>query len=77
MTPSPATDATDRECMTRAVFAASTVRCVTSPNPWVGAVLRTPGGQMFEGATRSPGASTPRSSRSTPPATPRTVRRST
>ncbi len=55
MTPSPATDATDRECMTRAVFAASTVRCVTSPNPWVGAVLRTPDGQMFEGATREPG----------------------
>jgi diaminohydroxyphosphoribosylaminopyrimidine deaminase/5-amino-6-(5-phosphoribosylamino)uracil reductase len=50
-----ATDAIDRECMTRAIAAAGRVRCVTSPNPWVGAVVRTPDGQMFEGATREPG----------------------
>ena len=52
---SPATDAVDRECMTRAIAAAARVRCITSPNPWVGAVVRTPGGRMFEGATREPG----------------------
>lgn len=55
MTPSPSTDAIDRECMTRAIAAAASVRCITSPNPWVGAVLRTPDGQMFEGATQEPG----------------------
>lgn len=55
MTQSTATDAIDRECMTRAVAAAARVRCLTPPNPWVGAVLRTPSGQMFEGATRAPG----------------------
>ncbi len=47
--------ATDRECMTRALAAASTVRCITSPNPWVGAVLRTPDGVLFAGATEEPG----------------------
>ena len=30
-------DPVDRECMTRAIAAASEVRCITSPNPWVGA----------------------------------------
>lgn len=49
------TAAIDRECMTRAIAAASDVRCITSPNPWVGAVLRTPDGEMFEGATQEPG----------------------
>jgi diaminohydroxyphosphoribosylaminopyrimidine deaminase/5-amino-6-(5-phosphoribosylamino)uracil reductase len=49
------TAAIDRECMTRAIAAASRVRCITSPNPWVGAVLRTDDGSMFEGATREPG----------------------
>jgi diaminohydroxyphosphoribosylaminopyrimidine deaminase/5-amino-6-(5-phosphoribosylamino)uracil reductase len=49
------TAAIDRECMTRAIAAASRVRCITSPNPWVGAVLRTNDGSMFEGATREPG----------------------
>ena len=49
------TAAIDRECMTRAIAAASRVRCITSPNPWVGAVLRTEDGSMFEGATREPG----------------------
>ncbi|MBS1837149.1 MAG: bifunctional diaminohydroxyphosphoribosylaminopyrimidine deaminase/5-amino-6-(5-phosphoribosylamino)uracil reductase RibD [Actinobacteria bacterium] len=49
--------AVDRECMTRAMAAAARVRCATSPNPWVGAVLRTADGQMFEGATEPPGGS--------------------
>lgn len=47
--------AVDRECMARAIAAAARVRCATSPNPWVGAVLRTADGQMFEGATEPPG----------------------
>lgn len=47
--------ATDRECMTRALAAATRVRCATSPNPWVGAVLRTPDGSLHEGATGEPG----------------------
>jgi diaminohydroxyphosphoribosylaminopyrimidine deaminase/5-amino-6-(5-phosphoribosylamino)uracil reductase len=51
----PATDAVDRECMTRAIAAAGRVRCLTSPNPWVGAVVRTADGRMFEGATQEPG----------------------
>jgi diaminohydroxyphosphoribosylaminopyrimidine deaminase / 5-amino-6-(5-phosphoribosylamino)uracil reductase len=55
--PDAAADAVDRECMTRAIAAAATVRCVTSPNPWVGAVLRTPDGAMYEGATQAPGRS--------------------
>jgi diaminohydroxyphosphoribosylaminopyrimidine deaminase/5-amino-6-(5-phosphoribosylamino)uracil reductase len=53
--PTPAADAVDRECMTRAIAAAARVRCITSPNPWVGAVVRTTDGRMHEGATREPG----------------------
>ncbi len=49
------TDAVDRECMTRALAAGSTVRCITSPNPWVGAVVRTRAGAIHEGATGEPG----------------------
>lgn len=48
-------DAVDRECMTRALAAGATVRCITSPNPWVGAVIRTTSGAIFEGATGEPG----------------------
>lgn len=48
-------DPVDRECMTRAMAAAGSVRCITSPNPWVGAVVRTADGRMFEGATQEPG----------------------
>ncbi len=55
MTRSVPIDAIDRECMTRAIAAASDVRCITSPNPWVGAVVRTPDGEMFQGATQEPG----------------------
>lgn len=52
----PATsDAVDRECMVRAIAAAASVRCATSPNPWVGAVLRSTDGAMFVGATEPPG----------------------
>lgn len=51
----PPLDALDRECMTRAIAAAATVRCSTSPNPWVGAVVRTSDGRLFEGATAPPG----------------------
>ncbi len=36
--------------MARAIAAAARVRCITSPNPWVGAVLRSAGGELFEGA---------------------------
>lgn len=43
--------------MTRAIAAAATVRCTTSPNPWVGAVVRTDDGTMFVGATAPPGGS--------------------
>jgi diaminohydroxyphosphoribosylaminopyrimidine deaminase/5-amino-6-(5-phosphoribosylamino)uracil reductase len=55
MVTAPSTDAIDRECMTRAIAEAGSVRCITSPNPWVGAVVRTAEGQMFHGATQEPG----------------------
>lgn len=48
-------DVIDRECMARAIAAASRVRCITSPNPWVGAVVRTGDGEIFDGATLEPG----------------------
>ncbi len=54
-TPPANADANDRECMVRAIAAAATVRCATSPNPWVGAVVRAADGQMFTGATEPPG----------------------
>lgn len=43
--------------MTRAIAAAATARCFTSPNPWVGAVVRTDDGTKFVGATAPPGGS--------------------
>jgi diaminohydroxyphosphoribosylaminopyrimidine deaminase / 5-amino-6-(5-phosphoribosylamino)uracil reductase len=55
MAPRPETAAIDRECMARAIAAAARVRCITSPNPWVGAVVRTTAGAMHEGATLEPG----------------------
>ena len=55
MTASPRTAAIDRECMTRALAAAAQVRCLTAPNPWVGAVIRTEAGRLIEGATQEPG----------------------
>ncbi len=50
-------DGVDRECMTRALAAATEVRCITSPNPWVGCVVRTDAGALFDGATQQPGGS--------------------
>jgi diaminohydroxyphosphoribosylaminopyrimidine deaminase/5-amino-6-(5-phosphoribosylamino)uracil reductase len=41
--------------MSRAIELAAGVRSITSPNPWVGAVLVTADGSMFEGATEAPG----------------------
>ncbi|CAB4544494.1 unannotated protein [freshwater metagenome] len=41
--------------MTRALAAAAQVRCLTAPNPWVGAVIRTEAGRLIEGATQEPG----------------------
>jgi diaminohydroxyphosphoribosylaminopyrimidine deaminase/5-amino-6-(5-phosphoribosylamino)uracil reductase len=48
-------EVTDRECMTRALQAANEVRCITSPNPWVGCVIRSVGGELWTGATLEPG----------------------
>ena len=48
-------DPVDREFMTRAMAAANEVRCITAPNPWVGAVIRTADGRNFDGATSEPG----------------------
>jgi diaminohydroxyphosphoribosylaminopyrimidine deaminase / 5-amino-6-(5-phosphoribosylamino)uracil reductase len=41
--------------MARAVALADAVRGTTSPNPWVGAVVVSPTGATFEGATAPPG----------------------
>ena len=41
--------------MDRALGLATSVRGSTSPNPWVGCVLETPDGRVFEGATAPPG----------------------
>jgi diaminohydroxyphosphoribosylaminopyrimidine deaminase / 5-amino-6-(5-phosphoribosylamino)uracil reductase len=46
---------TDEEFMAQAIAVASGVRCLTSPNPWVGCVIVTPNGETFEGATAPPG----------------------
>jgi len=45
----------DVEAMRRAVAAAWRVRTATSPNPWVGCVLVTAGGEVCTGATAPPG----------------------
>ena len=45
----------DEAAMTRAVGLAAAVRATASPNPWVGCVIVTPGGESFEGATQPPG----------------------
>src|SRR5947209_2034156 len=42
--------------MDRAIALAAGVRSITSPNPWVGAVLVTRAGTTFDGATEAPGA---------------------
>jgi diaminohydroxyphosphoribosylaminopyrimidine deaminase/5-amino-6-(5-phosphoribosylamino)uracil reductase len=46
---------TDEAVMRRALELAAGVRGLTSPNPWVGAVVVTPNGASFEGATQPPG----------------------
>lgn len=56
MTPDrPPTEFTDVSVMQWAMRLAATVRMSTSPNPWVGCVLRTADGRWFEGATEPPG----------------------
>ncbi len=47
--------AVDRDLMGRAIANAARVRHITSPNPWVGAVVASTGGSMYDGATRPPG----------------------
>ena len=48
-------DATDERFMRLAMANASTVRLTTRPNPWVGSVVVTDGGDVFQGATSEPG----------------------
>ena len=45
----------DHQAMARAVTLAWRARAVASPNPWVGAVVETSEGRIFEGATAAPG----------------------
>ena len=45
----------DVEAMDRALALAASVRTSTAPNPWVGCVLESPDGRIFEGATAPPG----------------------
>ncbi|MGH9087219.1 MAG: bifunctional diaminohydroxyphosphoribosylaminopyrimidine deaminase/5-amino-6-(5-phosphoribosylamino)uracil reductase RibD [Acidimicrobiales bacterium] len=52
--PGPSADR-DEAWMRRAVELADGVRGTTAPNPWVGAVLVTASGAVFEGATAPPG----------------------
>jgi diaminohydroxyphosphoribosylaminopyrimidine deaminase/5-amino-6-(5-phosphoribosylamino)uracil reductase len=50
-----AEDPADLAAMRRALALAASVRMRTSPNPWVGAVVVSPDGDSFEGATDPPG----------------------
>lgn len=45
----------DHELMERAAANAARSRFITSPNPWVGAVVAATDGELFDGATRPPG----------------------
>jgi diaminohydroxyphosphoribosylaminopyrimidine deaminase/5-amino-6-(5-phosphoribosylamino)uracil reductase len=49
------TAATDAERFGRAVELAAAVRAVAPPNPWVGCVVETADGRLFEGATEAAG----------------------
>jgi diaminohydroxyphosphoribosylaminopyrimidine deaminase/5-amino-6-(5-phosphoribosylamino)uracil reductase len=46
----------DDTMMQRALAAAARSRTVSPPNPWVGCVIVTADGQIFEGATEAPGS---------------------
>ena len=48
-------DLTDDKHMQRALAMAATARHVAPPNPWVGAVIITADGSIYEGATSAPG----------------------
>ncbi|MHB8219032.1 MAG: bifunctional diaminohydroxyphosphoribosylaminopyrimidine deaminase/5-amino-6-(5-phosphoribosylamino)uracil reductase RibD [Acidimicrobiales bacterium] len=48
-------DRSDRVHMARALALAAAVHGTTAPNPWVGAVVVTRSGAVFEGATAPPG----------------------
>jgi diaminohydroxyphosphoribosylaminopyrimidine deaminase/5-amino-6-(5-phosphoribosylamino)uracil reductase len=45
----------DTEAMAKAIEAAAAVRGATSPNPWVGCVIESVGGEVFVGATEPAG----------------------
>jgi diaminohydroxyphosphoribosylaminopyrimidine deaminase/5-amino-6-(5-phosphoribosylamino)uracil reductase len=45
----------DTDRMRRALELARSVRALTPPNPWVGCVIETPSGEVFEGATTAVG----------------------
>ncbi|HEY5024393.1 MAG TPA: bifunctional diaminohydroxyphosphoribosylaminopyrimidine deaminase/5-amino-6-(5-phosphoribosylamino)uracil reductase RibD [Acidimicrobiales bacterium] len=53
--PGPGARDEDLAAMRRALVLAASVRSTTSPNPWVGAIVVTPDGEVFEGATAPPG----------------------
>ena len=46
----------DEKMMEIAINAAEGVRCITSPNPWVGCVIVSENGELFEAATYEDGA---------------------
>lgn len=48
-------DESDTRFMNRAVALAATARTVAPPNPWVGCVIVTNDGQVFDGVTEAPG----------------------
>ena len=48
-------DESDALRMNRALALAASARTVSPPNPWVGCVIVTSDGQVFEGATEAPG----------------------
>lgn len=48
-------DSHDRQAMTRALDQAQSVRCITSPNPWVGAVIVPTDDKFVLGATEEAG----------------------
>lgn len=48
-------DERDTRFMSRALVLAETARTVSPPNPWVGCIIETGDGHVFEGATEAPG----------------------